>query len=328
MAHDGTMTAPATRTDTPLTRAKAAIRDLPAWLAGLSGPALGGAMIELREMIVCEEAAFAIALRRFDKSGEYKADGAVSLVEWLRSMCRLSGGAATERVGIARQLEQLPQTEQAFARGELGYQHVAVMARTAEHVGSAAVRLDEAALLKAAATMDPGQFTNLAKHFEHRVDAAGALAETNRAYTRRYFQVSEPLDGLVRLDGLLDAEGGAVVRTALNALMRPDQTDERTSGQRRADALLELCHRPSPPAGHPGQPGHPGRDRRIPGWRAREWHPGPRRDGPPAGLRCRAHPDHRHGRDRSRDQPGQSDDSPRHPAGAGRPRPSLCRRWL
>jgi len=236
------MTAPATRTDTPLTRAKAAIRDLPAWLAGLSGPALGGAMIELREMIVCEEAAFAIALRRFDKSGEYKADGAVSLVEWLRSMCRLSGGAATERVGIARQLEQLPQTEQAFAHGELGYQHVAAIARTAEHVGSAAVRLDEAALLKAAATMDPGQFTNLAKHFEHRVDAAGALAETNRAYARRYFQVSEPLDGLVRLDGLLDAEGGAVVRTALNALMRPDQTDERTSGQRRADALLELCH--------------------------------------------------------------------------------------
>ena len=108
MAHDGTMTAPATRTDTPLTRAKAAIRDLPAWLAGLSGPALGGAMIELREMIVCEEAAFAIALRRFDKSGEYKADGAVSLVEWLRSMCRLSGGAAAERVGDVGARRALP----------------------------------------------------------------------------------------------------------------------------------------------------------------------------------------------------------------------------
>ena len=238
----GTMTASASRTETPITRAKAAIRDLHAWLASLDGAALGEAMIEIREMIVCEEAAFADALRRFDKSGEYKAEGAVSVVEWLRSTCRLSGSAAAERVGIARQLEQLPQTEQAFARGELGYQHVAVIARAAEHVGSAAVRQEESALLKAARTMDPGQFTNVAKHFEHRIDAAGALAETNRAYARRYLQVSEPLDGLVRLDGLLDAEGGAVVRTALNALMRPDKTDERTPGQRRADALVELCH--------------------------------------------------------------------------------------
>ena len=47
---------------------------------------------------------------------------------------------AVERVEIARQLEKLPQTGAAFANGDVGYQHVAVLARTAEHVGAAVVR--------------------------------------------------------------------------------------------------------------------------------------------------------------------------------------------
>src|SRR3989475_5110247 len=162
------------------------------------------------------------------------------MVPWLRWKRRLSGGAAAERVGIARQLDHLPKTEEAFARGELTYQHVAVMARTAEHVGAAAVRKAEASLLKAAETMDPGQFVGVAKNFEHRVDAAGALAEANRAYERRYFHIGEPVDGLVRIDGLLDVEGGATLRAALQPFMKPVTDDARSYGQRNADALVEL----------------------------------------------------------------------------------------
>src|SRR5207302_4862051 len=155
------------------------------------------------------------------------------------------GWAAAERVGIARQLEKLHQTEAAFASGALGDQHVVVMARAAEHVGATAVRKEEASLLQAAQTMDPGLFTGVAKNFEHRVDAAGALAEANRAYQRRYFHIGEPVDGLIRLDGLLDAEGGATLRTALGGLMKPIKNDERSYGQRCADALVELGRRGS-----------------------------------------------------------------------------------
>src|SRR5438128_10101861 len=203
---------------------------------------LGVAVIQIRESGIDPlEAVFAEGVRLLDKSGEYHAEGALSVVDWLRSSCKLSGGAAAERVGIARQLEKLPQTEAAFAKGQLGYQHVAAMARAAEHVGAAAVRKEEASLLQAARTMDPGQFTGLAKHFEHRVDAAGALAEANRAYQRRYLHLGEPQDGLVRLDGLLDTEGGATLRTALQAFMQPVKNDARSYGQRSADALMQLC---------------------------------------------------------------------------------------
>ncbi|TMB71501.1 MAG: hypothetical protein E6J51_02200 [Chloroflexi bacterium] len=62
------------------------------------------------------EAAFATGVRRFDKSGEYAADGALSVTAWLKWKCKLSGGAAAERVEIGKQLERLPKTEEAFAR--------------------------------------------------------------------------------------------------------------------------------------------------------------------------------------------------------------------
>src|SRR2546428_10319864 len=122
----------------------------------VDGARLGQGLIETRALKDRVEAVFAEGLRRFDKSGEYAADGAIDLVAWLRSRCKLSGGAAAERLGIARQLAQLPQTRQAFARGELGYQHVAVLARTAEHVGASAVRKAEGGLLALARTIDPG----------------------------------------------------------------------------------------------------------------------------------------------------------------------------
>jgi Domain of unknown function (DUF222) len=46
---------------------------------------------------------------------------------------------------------------------------------------------------------------------------------------------------LVRLDGLLNAEGGATLRTALQAFMKPIKDDDRSYGQRQHDALIELC---------------------------------------------------------------------------------------
>jgi uncharacterized protein DUF222 len=242
MVHDGIMAA-ADRLKTAGAGLMAAIGNYAAAMRDADGTSLGEGLIQTREAKDRLESIFAEGLRRFDKSGEYVAGGALDLVAWLRSNCKLSGGAAAEHVGVARQLEHLPQTQKAFANGELGYQHVAVMARTAEHVGVAAVRQAEANLLKAAQTMDPGQFTGVAKHFEHRVDAEAALAEANRAHERRYLHLSEPKDGLVRLDGLLDTEGGAILRTALNAGMLPGKDDDRTPGQRRADALVGLCRR-------------------------------------------------------------------------------------
>ena len=230
------------RFEAALAKMRDGVQAMSAWAHQADDAALGQGLIQIRESGIDPlEAVFAVGLSRFDKSGEYRADGALSLVAWLKWKCKLSGGAAAKRVEIAHQLEKLPKTEAAFAHGDVGYQHVAVLARSAQHVGAAAVRKEEANLLLAAQTMDPGRFTGVAKNFEHRVDAEGALAEANRAYERRYLHLGEPHDGMVRIDGLLDAEGGATLRGALQPFMKPNKHDERSHGQRQHDALIELC---------------------------------------------------------------------------------------
>src|SRR5438552_16004269 len=145
MAAAGSMielrTSPAQRAANQL---QAAVKRVSAYAQEAEGAGLGELLILIREVGIDPlEAAFAAGVRRFDRSGEYAADGALSVTAWLKWKCKLSGGAAAERVEIGKQLERLPKTEEAFARGDLGYQDVAGIGRTAENVGTAAVRTAE-----------------------------------------------------------------------------------------------------------------------------------------------------------------------------------------
>src|SRR5438270_7132588 len=119
--------------ETPFERIESAIRELPGWLAGQSGCELGAAIIKGREVVDRMEAVNGEATRRFEKTGGYRADGALGMTPWLRTHGKLSAGAAAQHVETARQLEKLPRTEEALARGEIGYRHAVAMARTAEH---------------------------------------------------------------------------------------------------------------------------------------------------------------------------------------------------
>ncbi|HYY45495.1 MAG TPA: DUF222 domain-containing protein [Candidatus Angelobacter sp.] len=205
--------------------------------------AMGDVIIQSRQVIDMTEAVSAEATRRFEKSGGYRADGSPGIVPWLKVNGKLTGGAAAEHVETARQLGSLPRTEEALARGEIGYQHAVAMAKTAEHVGAAAVRKAETKLLEAAQTMDPGQFVTVAKDFEHQVDRDAALDEVNRAYQRRYLTIGEPVNGLARIDGQLMPEAAAMLRTAIEPYMKPRKGDERSAGQRAHDALTGFCRR-------------------------------------------------------------------------------------
>ena len=205
--------------------------------------ALGEELIELRLASDRIESIFSRCLLRFDATKGYSADGALSAVQWLKARCRLTAGAAVERLQVARRLAELPGANAAFALGQMGYQHAAMIAHTAQKVGSKAMAFAEAALVEAAARFDPGTFSRVARHVEHCVDPDGSLADANKAHQRRNLSLSQTLDGVFILDGLLDNEGGATLQTALNALMHPRSEDDRSPGQRRADALVELARR-------------------------------------------------------------------------------------
>lgn len=233
-------------------------------IADLSNDALARNLLALRGAIDRLESAFAGFLAAFDERGACRDSGSVTTVSWLRHHAHMAGAAASERVRIARRLEQLPITSGGFAaaahadptseadgshpvdqppgRPGLSYGHVAVIARMADDVGPDDAAAAEPILLEAARQVDPDALRKLARRLRHCVDPDGAQADANKAHTRRRLHVSETMDGLVVLDGLLDPESGAVLRTALNAAMTaPGPEDGRCAAHRRADALIDLA---------------------------------------------------------------------------------------
>ena len=181
-------------------------------------------------------------LHRFDKGQGYTADRALSAQAWLRWKCRLSGSEASERVQVARKLPELDITATALAEGTISYRHAALISRTASELGDKWETNAEDILVTAAKELDPGRLRFAIGHLKHYLAPDGVLNEANENYERRSLHLSQTLDGLFRLDGQFDSEGGAALKTALDSLMTPPAADDkRSASQRRADALVELA---------------------------------------------------------------------------------------
>jgi hypothetical protein len=211
-------------------------------IESLTDDALADGMIDLRRTMDRLEFQFGRRLRLFSKRQGYVTLGFVSLISWLRRACRLMPGAAMQQSEMARNLASLPQTSTALASGDIGFHHAAVIARSVTEVGAGAVVEEEARLVKAAHNLDPKYLSYLTRRLRYSIDPDGTLAHSNDQYDHRYLHLSQTLDGVFYLDARLDAEGGATVRTALNAL-EPKAVDERSGAMRRADALVEMARR-------------------------------------------------------------------------------------
>jgi hypothetical protein len=210
----------------------------------LTSTALGR---ELRELFTLRNRVDAEITRRiavFDRTLGCAAFDARSTASWLRNEARLSPAAASEQVRVARQLDRLPEVRRAFAAGDIGFQHSAVITRTVEDASQEVVAEAEPSLLQVARRVDPFRLAGLTRHLRHTFAPEACLAEAIDAHERRRLHCSQSLDGMHVVDGLLDPEGGAVVSTALNALTGPPSRDDRrTPAQRRADAFVEMARR-------------------------------------------------------------------------------------
>jgi hypothetical protein len=82
---------------------------------------------------------------------------------------------------------------------------------------------------------------HVAPEIADRVDEAALKRQEARARRKRFFSLSLPEDGMVRLAGCLPAEDAAIVQAALQPLCKPMPGDGREPRQRRADALTDLC---------------------------------------------------------------------------------------
>src|SRR5689334_12744407 len=112
-----------------------------AWLASedileLPAETMGDDLKTLECIANQVQAESARRLRHFDRGRGYTASGALSAASWLHWQCRVTGAVAFHRLNLARRLETLPGTTQAFSQGSISERHAALIAMTSEHCGA------------------------------------------------------------------------------------------------------------------------------------------------------------------------------------------------
>jgi hypothetical protein len=195
----------------------------------------------LRAAIDALEAEFAGEARRVQLAKEHLADGSATLVTWLSRLCGMSATSAADRLCVGTQLESMPRVAQALSSGEIGYQSASLLCHLREQLGEKQDRFQESEMLELARKHSVATLRFLCRYARHVADPDGFFHDAEADYARRRLHISPLIDGMHVVDGLLDAEGGAVLRTALDALSkRLGADDQRSDGQRKADALVEL----------------------------------------------------------------------------------------
>jgi Domain of unknown function (DUF222)/HNH endonuclease len=98
--------------------------------------------------------------------------------------------------------------------------------------------------VEAARRLDPPRLRRVVAHLCVVADPDSERGRAERRHQRRGVWLAPTWDGMVALDGLLEAEAGQTLLAALEPLARPTTAaDMRSGGQRTADALTELARR-------------------------------------------------------------------------------------
>ncbi|HEX9561084.1 MAG TPA: DUF222 domain-containing protein [Candidatus Dormibacteraeota bacterium] len=195
-------------------------------------------LIRRRQEIDQKELEFSYLAAKFAATDEFDEQGFDSAISWLKAVCHMSGGAAADRVCVGEQMERLGESVAALAGGEIGFAHLALIARTSAALGQ---RLDEAKLLGQARKLNVFPFRNRCTHARHAGDPAGFVTEEKEGVEARSLTLTTGDDGVVLVQGLLDKVGGAALRTALEPLAkRAGKYDDRNRERRMADALVDL----------------------------------------------------------------------------------------
>lgn len=196
------------------------------------------AMLECANQL---DAVIARFTRTFDDRKLFHADGYNKTTLWLEAYARLSGSAASARVRAAGITRLLPKLEAAFAAGEVAAEHVNRIGLTAERVGADVVQEAEHILVPLAQIADPDTLRDACNYLRDEA-LRDKSTPPERQYARRGVTVSR-INDMWHLTGLLDAETGTLLRSALDAFSpAPVQGDDRSPAQRRHDALADLLN--------------------------------------------------------------------------------------
>jgi hypothetical protein len=196
---------------------------------------------QYRAAIDALEGDFASEARAAQKAGAHLVNGNITAASWIARTCNMSVTSAADRLCVGEQLESLPKVAAALASGEIGYQSASVLSHLRDKLGEKRDRFDEDEMLGFARDFSVSGLRRLCAYAWHIADPDGFFNEAEENYTRRRFHISQMPDGMYAVDGLLDPETGASLKTAAETLAkRKGPEDDRSHSQRMHDAVGEI----------------------------------------------------------------------------------------
>ena len=199
----------------------------------------------LAELAARVEAHRAEFICEAERCGAARREGFGSTTAWLMALSGDPAPVCRSRVAVAASLQEMPETKEAFAAGEVSESRVRLLAKVQE-LAPEQFAADEKTLVAQAASVPSQRLPQVLAKWRRSTDPEGAEADAERLHALRALHLSPDWSGMVHLSGDLDPEGGGVVLAAIRALAEPaalDPADTRTPAQRQADALVEVCSR-------------------------------------------------------------------------------------
>jgi hypothetical protein len=127
----------------------------------------------------------------------------------------------------------------AVRAGEVALENVAVLSAVAAHPD-----FEASPLIDAAAVLPPSKLRAKVEQWRALVDRDADETHDRVCHRKRSLKFFRMLEGMVRIEGLFEAEAGRVLRHCVDSLVRIERLDDtgRTREQRNADALVELAN--------------------------------------------------------------------------------------
>ena len=198
--------------------AAAALADIP--MDAVMGVGLGEEIVRLRSVTRRLDATTSALSERFASSHEWEADGARSAVRWLFGSGNDSWAGTHSLLGRGELMSDFPCMGGAWRAGVISAQHLDALGRVRRRYPALAddlVAVDEA-IATVASRCEPREFYQRLRQLCHRVNPE-AVDDRDRDQPTG-LHVSMLLDGLVRIDGTLDAVLGARFMSMLESARR------------------------------------------------------------------------------------------------------------
>lgn len=199
------------------------------------------------------------ALDVWDARQIWSSDGSKSAAARLSREANWSKATASMAIRRARALRRLPATAAAVTDGDLAAEFVDLVDRAAEVELTVPFSVCEPAIVDGCIRTGYTESRDAINRWIDASDPADADARARKRLERRGLTAGDTIDGLVHLNGLIDAVGGQEWLAELRRLESARYLDDRASGrvrtapQRRADALVEMARR-SAAVTEPGKP--------------------------------------------------------------------------